>query len=467
MNQSITISESNQGRTIVKRIVSFIVLVGIGIVFSIAYADGASFKAGVAKTVITPKTNMWMSGYASRKTPSEGKAQDLFAKALALEDSEGHKAVIVTMDLIGIGPDISTEVAARVEKKLGIPRSGILFSCSHTHSGPVLRNNLEVMYALPKKEWDLVTKYTADLKDQLTQTILDAVAQMKPANLHRGNGQCGFAINRREYTPTGNRIGHNPIGPVDHDVPTLKVTDENGNVKAVLFGYACHNTTLSFFQFCGDYAGYAQEYLEKENPGTVALYFAGCGADQNPHPRRELAHAKQHGLDLCRSVQKVLSGDMREVSGPIRTIFSTPALTQAHVPDRAELDAMLEDKNVYKQRLAQSLLAVLKEKGQLPETYPYPIQTWQIGDDFTIVALGGEVVVDYSLLLKHKYGKDKIWVVAYSNDVCSYIPSLRVLHEGGYEAVDSMTYYGFPSPWTVTVEETVVGEIDRQIQAVR
>lgn len=450
-----------------KRIITLFIITGLGFAMHCVQADCASFKAGVSKVVITPKTDMWMSGYASRNKPSEGKVQDLYAKALAIEDVDGNRGVVVTMDLIGISRSIGEEVAERVKNKIGLSRSALMFACSHTHSGPVLRDNLEVMYALSKEEWDKVTRYTADLKEALTQIVLEAVDDLEPVTLYRGSGECGFAINRREYTLTGNQIGLNPIGPVDHSVPTLKVVDGDGSLKAVLFGYACHNTTLSFYQFCGDYAGYAQEYLEEELPGTTALFFAGCGADQNPNPRRELEHAEQHGRELCLSVQKVLSGKMREIEGSLRACFSTVDLTLENVPDKTRLTEMLSDGDIYKQRLAKSLLNVLESKGRLEEKYPYPLQTWRFGDDFIFIAMGGEVVVDYSLWLKHKYGKDSIWVAAYANDVCSYIPSLRVLHEGGYEAATSQTYYGFPSPWTKTIEETVVQEIDRQISAIR
>ncbi len=46
-------------------------------------AQANGWKAGVAKTIITPAPNGWMSGYAARKGPATGKAHDLWAKAFA------------------------------------------------------------------------------------------------------------------------------------------------------------------------------------------------------------------------------------------------------------------------------------------------------------------------------------------------------------------------------------------------
>jgi hypothetical protein len=77
------------------------------------------------------------------------------------------------------------------------------------------------------------------------------------------------------------------------------------------------------------------------------------------------------------------------------------------------------------------------------------------------VLLGGETVVDYSLRLKNELGADKTWVSGYCNDVMAYIPSRRVLEEGGYEGGGAMVYYGLPAPWGPQVEERIVKEVHR------
>ncbi|MFB3786359.1 MAG: neutral/alkaline non-lysosomal ceramidase N-terminal domain-containing protein [bacterium] len=444
-------------------------LMGLGLIIlamSGQQAGGAEYawKAGAAKVVITPAFDMWMSGYASRNKPSEGKVQDLYAKALALEDAAGRRAVILTTDLIGLPGVLSERAAKKVTEDTGIPRAALMLTSSHTHSGPVLRGNLETMYALSKEEWAKVTQYTAELEQKLVQVIEEAVRKLEPARISRGVGTAGFAINRRQYNLEGINIGLNPIGPVDHDVPVLKVTDSQGRLKAILFGYACHNTTLDFYQFCGDYAGYAQEYVEKENPEAVAMFYIGCGADANPNPRRELDHAKAHGRELGQAVVKVLSQAMQEVTGPLRTAQEVIGLPLSPPPSRGQIEEQLKDPDVYIQRRAQSLLKQLDEQGKLPDRYPYIIQVWSFGPDFIFTALAGEVVVDYALRLKHELGQDKVWVAGYANDVFAYIPSLRVLREGGYEANDSMIYYGLPGPWAPPVEEMIISTVHKLVK---
>lgn len=415
---------------------------------------------GVGKVLITPQSSMWMAGYASRKSASEGTLQDIWAKALVIKDKTGTMIVIVTTDLLGLPASLAQTIANKADEKYGISRERLMLTSSHTHCGPVLRKNLEDMYDLGPEQRVLMDDYSNSLPDLILKAIDQAVAMTSdPCTVEWGIGSAGFAINRRQYATGGVNIGVNPIGPVDHDVPVLKVTRADGSVKAILFGYACHNTTLDIMQFNGDYAGFAQSDLEAKYPGATALFIAGCGGDQNPHPRREIGLAKQHGTSLAEAVARITESPMQAVSGPIIAAYREVPLALAPPPTREQIEKDLQSDNVYVQRRAKSLLRTLDEKGALETTYPYPVQTIQFSDDMTMIALGGEVVVDYSLRLKYELGRERLWVAAYANDVMAYIPSLRVLREGGYEGGDSAVYYGLNGPWAPEVEETIMGAV--------
>lgn len=251
----------------------------------------ATWKAGTATVKVTPQKLLWMAGYAARKKPAEGKVQELFAKALALEDEEGSKLVFVTLDLIGVPQALRREVAARAEKEFALPPENLVLNASHTHSGPSLRTTplTDADRENPKARdaWE----YTQKLQNDIVGIIGKALAEMQPARLTWNKARCGFAMNRRrDYTlpadhPNANKAP-NPNGPVDHEVPALRVEAPDGTLMATLFGYACHNTSLGFYNWCGDYAGFAQEYLQEHRPGFTALFLMGCGGDQNPYPRR-------------------------------------------------------------------------------------------------------------------------------------------------------------------------------------
>jgi len=416
---------------------------------------GAQFRAGAGRVDITPKESIWLSGYAARTKPSEGVATKLWAKALALDDGKS-KAVIVTTDVIGLPRVMTDFVSARVQKQYGLDRSRILFNSSHTHTGPVIRPNLILMYNLDAEQQRRVNQYAEKLTEDLFTVIGAALGDLKPARLAFGQGKTTFAINRRQASKEGVRIGLNPQGPVDHSVPVLQVLSTDGKLMAVLFGYACHCTTLTaeHLQISGDYAAWAQEHIEKAHPGTTALFMQLCGGDQNPNPRSKFELAGQHGAALGSEVLRVLGTKLEPVKPPIRAAFKVTQLEFApHT--REQFEKELADKNVYVARRAKEMLQHY-DAGTPVRRTPYPVQAIRLGQQVTLLALGGEVVIDYALRAKREYGgKENLVVAGYSNDVMCYIPSLRVLKEGGYEAASSMIYYGQPGPFNEQVEELV------------
>ncbi|MCI0381121.1 MAG: neutral/alkaline non-lysosomal ceramidase N-terminal domain-containing protein [Gemmataceae bacterium] len=435
-----------------------------------AQAQPASdvWKAGVAKLVITPTENLWMAGYAARKKPAEGKAQELYAKALALEDASGKRVVLVTMDLIGITRSMREAVEKKVRDRHKLLPESLLLNASHTHCGPVVRSGGSVLYDLNAAQVKGIADYVAGLEEKLVDLVGDALKNLSPARLGYSHARAGFAMNRRLPTAKGYQNSPYPEGPVDHEVPVLRIDSADGKLRAVLFGYACHNTTLSFYEYCGDYAGYAQEYLEQAQPGTVALFLTGCGGDQNPYPRGTLENAKQHGRALANAVEAALLPKPRPVAGPVRSVLET--VTLDFVPmSREELIKLKMSTTVADQKRAQHFLDQLDKTGKIHATYSYPIQAIQFGKDLTLVGLAGETVVDYSLRLKKELGGAgaAVWVAGYCNDVFGYVPTVRVLKEGGYEGGGAMRLTLLPGPFAPSVEERLVGKVNELTKRVR
>src|SRR5271165_3682730 len=286
-------------------------------------ALGADYQAGVARVDITPKTSIWMSGYADRQHPSDGVLHPLWAKALAIEDGRHHRVVIVTTDLIGLPRALTDVVAAQAQKQFDLDRAHLALNSSHTHTGPIVRQSLQTMFDLNDQDKQTIADYGAELTRNLVWLIGAALAKLEPVEIKYGFGQAHFGINRREPTPMGVKIGVNPAGTVDPEVPVIQVTGADGTLKALLFAYACHNTTLTgqFYQLSGDYAGFAQIEIEKSHPGVTAMFMMLCGADQNPNPRSQLALAEQHGKTLAAEVERVTAGGMTRLKGPIRAAF--------------------------------------------------------------------------------------------------------------------------------------------------
>ena len=240
----------------------------------------------------------------------------------------------------------------------------------------------------------------------------------------------------------------------------LRISDADGKLRGAVFNYACHCTTLGgdHYQINGDWAGYATAGLESQYPGSVALCTIGCGADANPEPRGSLDAAKIHGRTLSAEVASILSGPMTTIDGGLNPRFDYAALS-FDLPTQEELKQRATDSNPQSRRHAEQLLAEIDEHGRLPATYPVPIQSWQFGDQLTMVFLGGEVVVDYALRLKKQLGKTDLWVTAYANDVMGYVASERMIAEGGYEYDRSGVYYGLPGPWASGTEDLLVSRV--------
>jgi neutral ceramidase len=417
------------------------------------------WKAGVATIDITPQEPIWMAGYGNRTKPSEGVLQKLYVKALVLEDETGARTVLVTSDLLGFIKEVSDPIAESVLSKYGVPRERLALNASHTHSGPVIGHMLRPAYPLTPDQEPVITKYTARLVDQVVEVIGSAVANLAPAEVSFAQGFAGFAVNRRRQV-----MSRALPGPVDHDVPVLSVRSPDGALRAVVFGYACHNTVLGDYTFNGDWAGFAQEAIEKAHPGTTAMFVQDCGADANPLPRRSVDLAIKYGQITAAAVEEVLHGKMRPQTGTIKAAYQLVDVPFQTPPSRAEFQARLHDKAENVQRHAKYMLNIYDRDGKLPTRYPYPVQVWQFGTGVTWIILGGEVVVDYALRFKKEYGWDNVWVAGYSNDVFAYIPSVRILREGGYEGASAMLGYGQPGPFAEPIEEIIAGKVDELVR---
>ena len=430
-------------------------------------ASAKSWKAGLASVDISPTEPIYLNGYGNRTHPSTGVKQQLWAKAIALEDSKGQRVVIVTTDLLGIPGAVSDVIAARVAKQHGLKRSQLLLNSSHTHAAPMVEGNLGTMFALTPAERLAIHNYTERLKDQIVNAVDRALADLKPAHLAMGHGKATFAINRRVLSKDGTYIiGTNPNGPMDHDVPVLRISSPDGKLLAAMFGYTCHNTTMGgdIYEVHGDYAGYAQLAFEKEHPGVQAMFYLLCGGDQNPSPRGKFELAEKYGNELAAAASAVIAGKMQPLAGPLRTAFRMTDLN-LKLHSREQFEEELKDKIPAKVRRAESMLSLYNQQGPM-RSVPYPVQAIRFGKQWTLVALGGEVVIDYQLRIKKEFPGEDTTVAGYSNDVMCYIPSLRVLKEGGYEADSSMIYYGKPGPFAESVEEQLMATVHKVMRDV-
>lgn len=412
------------------------------------------YDVGIARIDITPPYPVRLSGFGFRRMESEGVTQRIWAKAMAIDD--GTPTVLLTVDNLGIPARMVEEVAARLEKKAKLARERLAVTATHTHTAPMLSGVAPTLFGLPipKEHQEHIDRYSAELTEKLEKVALAALADRKPARLSWGIGKVGFAINRRTKG-----------GPVDHDLPILVLRDPKGKVRGIYVSYACHCVTLSNNKISGDWAGYAQESIQDDFPGAIALVSVGCGADSNPSSGvtgDKSAIASRQGADIASEVKRLVGADLKPVRGKITANLRRFELPLVEPPSREqwEVKAKRTDAIGYH---ASVNLARLDRKETLKPKIDYSVQSWQFGDSLAMVFLPGEVVVDYSLRLKRELDGSRLWVNAYANDDPCYIPSERVLKEGGYEGGGAMVYYDLPGPFRPGLEARIIDAVHAQL----
>jgi hypothetical protein len=458
-----------------RRRLTFLVLMAWLGLFQHGYAQ--EFRAGAARAKITPEELGWLGGYGHRNRPAEGIAADLWARALALEDEKGHRCVLVDADIHIFTRRLHREIADAAQRRFGLEQGDVMLIATHTHSGPSLPEGFDpnILWGLDAREMRKLQAAADRIRDQTLDAMARALSGLRPARLSFGHGEARFGVNRRVRRSDGEyTFGANPEGVADPDVPVLLVESAERMPLAVVFSYACHNTTIrnghaGFYRYHPDYSGVAAEQIEAQLPGSTAIYVTGAEGEIDPQPQGGVEQAERHGKTLAAVVLATLKGPQRRrIRGPLRTTYQEILLPLDKIPSREKYIELSHSPVGYRQRHARQILAQMEAK-TLPLEVPLPIQIWRFGEDLTLVALAGEVGVDYALRLKRDFGADRVWPVAYANEVPCYIPSDRVLREGGYEAgwdrdqgpgvpgaTGNILFYGWAAPLAPGVEDRVL-----------
>jgi hypothetical protein len=456
-----------------RRLAFVVVLVWLAL---FQHGHAQEFRAGTARAKITPEQNGWLGGYGHRSRPAEGAAADLWSRALALEDPRGHRLVLANADIHIFTRRLHREIVDAARKRFGLEPADVMLIATHTHSGPALPEGFDpiISWGLDEPEMRKLQAAADRIRDQTLDAMARALANLRPARLSFARGEARFGVNRRVRQGDGDYgFGANPEGVADPDVPVLLVESTDGKPLAVAFTYACHNTTVrnghnGFYRYHPDYAGVAAAQIEARFPGSTAIYVTGAAGEIDPQPQGGVEQAERHGKTLADVVLAVLDRQgRRPVRGPLNAAYREIMLPLDMIPSRAKYTELSTSPVSYRRRHAHQILAQM-EAGTLPKEVPLPIQVWRFGEDLTLIALAGEVGVDYALRLKREFGADRVWPVAYANEVPCYIPSERVLKEGGYEAgwdsdqgpgipgaTSSILFYGWAAPLAPGVEKRI------------
>lgn len=378
-------------------------------------------KGGCAKVDITPRASVWLSGYGSRNKPSDGIADELYAKALVLDDGQ-NKIAIVSADLLWVPIKITAEIRKEVKEKIVIPEKNVLICATHTHFGPKIDRITKNWPDTPASEID--ESYVQTLKKKIVDSILTANKNMKEVKLGAVKGEITEIVYNRRTKRSDGSVAMTfrlppadpelTFGPIDPEICILRVEDMSGAPACAIVNYACHPVSGAkdkdkFYFISADYPGYTAKVIE-EVEGGVCLFALGTSGNMNPNrigrkdPRAEIGKAL--GGEVLRRIQSVsttgevaLRAMKKEITLPIKKDLS---------PDRV-MDA---DKT--------------------KKTLTTEVQVLKIGDIY-ILGLPGEVLVEIGLDIKTRAGIENLFIISLSNDACGYVCHRQAYKEGGYE----------------------------------
>ncbi|CAG7621528.1 hypothetical protein PAESOLCIP111_02347 [Paenibacillus solanacearum] len=410
---------------------------------------------GTSKIDITPVAPVPLCGFASRsdKGPFESVSLPLYARVFYFRSDnsagESHSAILVSADLIWWGSDRVPLLRRKIRDRLKIEH--VILHGSHTHSGP----QTSALFS------DLLGKvdpaYVAYLESRLLEGIEAAVGNAELVTMARGRGGCDIAINRRGWNNGESVIGPNPEGPVDHELQVIRFMAVGGRVKALLVHYACHPVITRENRVSSEFIGVAMEQLEEAfGDGTVAAYIQGTCGDINPAEGGDICcggdiEVCRMGQRLAHAVERVLLGRLEPLeSAAIQSKTAEIALPLQRLPRHEELEALQNDAGV----MGDWSRFLLRSPEYLTDRLTLEITKLTLADGLVLVAMNGEIVVEYGLFLK-RISNGTILPMGYSNGMIGYLPTAEQLAIGGYEPLKSTYYFRMPAPFEPSVEELV------------
>ena len=410
-------------------------------------------KAGIGKLIITPPVGGWLLGPVA---PSSGVHDDLYAKALVLDDG-GQVWAILCLDLVGLSLAFSDELRTLIRRQTGMET--VLINCSHTHSAP---------FSMPWSidGWERHCREECEWQDHLRRVLLelvrDATQKRIPASLSVGRAPVRVGINRRRATENGVVMAPNLKGPEVPWVDVLRVNDEQqGRAIGVLFSHAAHPVIVhgASTLISADYPGAAAARIRRELGEQVLPLFAqGCGGNINGHPLRGgHSMAEEAGNRLGEAVLRALAESAPLEAPTFRIVSETVWLPCQKLPT-AEACAKAIDKvereiservggeagnwSLRDRLRCLQALQVMVEKDHCPQVR-FEITAVMLGTEWCLLTMPHEAFCDYALWVEEISPFEHTMTCAYTNGCEAYIPTDRDLELGelgGYEAAS------FPSP---------------------
>jgi len=436
-----------------------------------------------AKADITPDKPIFMHGFGARQHRSEGVHDPLYVKAAMLEAN--RTLLVLTIDALGSDRSFVDGIKDALRDNCGLEHDEVLINFSHTHhsfflTGPDAAKR-RGGYSVAQDGWKAREEELDYAEDEaLFRTLRDTIIRMTEhcrAHLIEGQLSIGkavsdFAVSRRKPNGDGG-VTWSPYyeGEIDKELLVIRLTDNAGAVKGVLYNYGCHTTSMGpdNMLLSNDFAGQTSRVLEEAYPEATALFLQGCAGELKPLRSADgskfrslsIAEMEQAGTELAEQVIAILESEqLRPVHCSFRTAMVDPLLYTEQTPAAFyEPTATNPASNSFYRNAAVRTMEAI-ENGTIKDRLPHCICVWELGDSTRIVAMEGEVSTEYSLLIKRLFRTDTTLVLGYTNGVYCYVPTRKMIGEGGYES-ECNFFFNLRGPFVPEIEDIIVGQIVR------
>ncbi|MDD4298009.1 MAG: neutral/alkaline non-lysosomal ceramidase N-terminal domain-containing protein, partial [Ruminiclostridium sp.] len=385
----------------------------------------------------TPEGSVMQCGFSARTHKSVGIHDDTYASVVLMQANE--TIAIIALDVCLGDRSFTDSLKETLNEKHGLTPEKIIINYSHTHAAVALRS--ENKDGTTDQEG---LKYCNSVIDKVVNLVDEGLNNLSTGDLYIFKGKSKFGVSRR--FPSDEGILWRPYfddNSIDTDLFLLKFVDSKGHLKGLIYNYACHPTTLGSdnYLISADYPGVVRKALEEWNNGMTAVFLQGCGADVKPSATADDGRFKscnfdeleKAGISLADEIKKCLqSQNWRKIEADF-SATATEVKLYSEIWDDEKWNAMLNDPNEaeYRKRAIERILEGKKEN-KIKNYFPYYISVLRLDDKTCIAALENEVVSDYGKAIKGLFQEDVI-TLGYSNSIVCYIPTKKVLIEGGYE----------------------------------
>jgi len=414
-------------------------------------------KAGFARITITPPIGTKMTGFGFRDYDPAGVRgihDDLYARALYLAHGE-REVLIFGFDLLFFSRDEADRFKGAIGRRIDLSPKDIFLNTSHTHTGPKVGT------------WDYSGSdrlYLQFLEDAIVEVACKARDEAREVTLSAGCAHTDLPYNRRLPLPSGIiDFAPNPDGPTYKKAPFCLFEDMNGKPVCFLFSASCHPSTIKgnerSYQVSADFPGVAMNLLDEHFGATCSLFLQGAAGDtksviigegERYFRSGDWPDVEKSGVLLANDIKETLAEGFTSIEPDLRSVTVEMEFPLQKPRTREEYKEVIEKPPAHSESIPEGMKRWAQEKIQLldygyglPSSVTITAHGVQLGKGLRLIGIEAEIVAELGDLIENAYSDGITFPMGYTDGAQMYLPTSKMIDEGGYEAE---SYYEYRHP---------------------